>query len=182
LIGRDQRDPALGNIQVIKLEDSSWLSRKIKPRLLINVGKLQAMPAQELLDDFFSGLERTVPTALICFVPVLALALTLLYLRRPFYYVDHLIFALHFQSFLFLTFVLARFANSAGLERLYPGLLTYAAMILLIMPTYLVLALKRVYAQGWIRTVLKAGLLGLLYVFLIQPLIIVTAFLILRAM
>jgi len=40
--------------------------------------------------------------AIILFVPVLALALKLLYVRRQVLYVDHLIFGVHSQGALFL--------------------------------------------------------------------------------
>ena len=44
-----------------------------EPFLRDNVDKMQTMEAQVLLDRFFGGLERTIPTALIFFVPILAL-------------------------------------------------------------------------------------------------------------
>ena len=78
-----------------------------------------------------------------------AAALKLLYIRRPFFYVDHLVFALHFQSFLFMTLVLVRLVNIAadpvGLERFVPGLAMSILIVLVVAPIYLLLALRRVY-------------------------------------
>ena len=182
VIGREEPDPDLGNIQLLSLDETSPLSRWIEPHLSPKLEKLQAMPAQELVDGLVAGLERTVPTTLIFFVPLLALALKLLYIRRPFFYIDHLVFALHFQSFMFLIFVLARVANLVLLGKLYPGVLTYAGAFLLILPAYMIAALRRVYGQSWTMTILKGGLLGILYLLLIQPILLVTFFLVIRAM
>lgn len=43
--------------------------------------RLRALPPQEILDLFFSAMRRILPAALIFFVPFLALAIKLLYLR-----------------------------------------------------------------------------------------------------
>ncbi len=181
MIGRDSPEPGLGNLKLITLDDSAF-GRYVRSHMGPKLKQLQAMPAQKLLDEFFGGLEQSVPTALIGFVPLLALGLKLLYIRRPFFCVDHLVFALHFQSFLFLVFVLARLANMAGLASLYPGVLTYLAAGALIVPLYLLLSLKRVYGQAWPWTLAKCGLLGVLYLTLIQPVLVVTMFLVIRTM
>lgn len=182
VIGRDEPDPELGNIQLLSLDRTSSVSRWVEPYLSPKLEKLQAMSAQDLLDRLFSGLERTVPTTLIFFVPLLALALKLLYIRRPFFYVDHLVFALHFQSFMFLVFVLARLANLVLLGKLYPGIFTYVGGFYLILPVYIIVAMRRVYGQSWTVTIAKSGLLGVLYMLLIQPVLLVTFFLVIRAM
>jgi hypothetical protein len=182
VIGRDEPDPKLGDIQLLSLDKTSPVNRWVGPYLAPKLGKLQAMSAQELLDGFVSGLERTVPTTLIVFVALLALALKLLYIRRSFFYVDHLVFALHFQSFMFMVLVLARLANMVALGRLYPGVLSYIGAFFLILPVYMVVALRRVYGQSWALTLAKGALLGILYLLLIQPVLLVTFFLVIRAM
>jgi hypothetical protein len=182
LIGRDEPDPDLGNIQLLSLDDTSSVSRWVEPYLSPKLEQLQAMSAQDLLDGVVSGLERTVPTTLIFFVPLLALALKLLYIRRSFFYVDHLVFALHFQSFMFLVLVLARLANLILLGRLYPGFFTYVGVFYLILPVYIIVAMRRVYGQSWVVTMAKSALLGILYMLLIQPVLLVTFFLVIRAM
>jgi len=182
VIGREEPDPELGDIQLLSLDQSSPVYRWAEPHLSPKLEKLQAMPAQNLLDGFFAGLERTVRTTLIFFVLLLAIALKLLYIRRPFFYVDHLVFALHFQSFMFLTLVLARAANVLALGKLYPSVFTYLGVFVLLLPAYMIAALRRVYGQSWAKTIAKGGLLGILYLLLIQPVLLVTFFLVIRAM
>ena len=46
----------------------------------------------------------------------------------------------------------------------------------------MVAAMRRVYGQSWTMTILKSGLLGILYLLLIQPVLLVTFFLVIRAM
>jgi hypothetical protein len=193
VIGRDEPDPDLGNFRLtfrggyrteegVGFADAGWLGDLVSADIEAKREQLRAMPAQELLDSFFSGLERTVPTTLIFFVPILAMALKLLYLKQPFFYVDHVVFALHFQSLIFLALVLARLVNIVGLGGLRSGILTYLVVILLVTPLYLLLALNRVYRQTLPWTVVKTVALGLLYLLLIQPVLAVTIALVIRAM
>lgn len=182
LIGRDAPSAGLPNIQLSGRTDRSQLGKTLAPLFQPQFEKLQAMPAQKLLDGFFAGLERTVPTTLIFFVPILALAIKLLYIRQPFFYVDHLVFALHFQSFLFVLLVLAHFANVSGLARVSPGPVTYLVAFFILTPIYLLLALRRVYGQGWWLASMKTAVLGMLYLVLIQPVMLMTGLLIVRSM
>ena len=180
LIGRQAVDPGLSNLE-LGLNASGWLGRQVEPLLSSKWEELQGMPPQELLDRLFVRLEQTVPTALICFVPILATALKLLFMRLPFFYVDHLVFALHLQSALFLTLVAAQVANGLGLASLYPGLLTHLAVLFLIGPIYMLIALRRVYRQSWVRTAIKGGALALLYLLLLKAVIGATFLLVIRA-
>jgi hypothetical protein len=171
LVGRDQPDPELGYLD-LGIASSSFVEEK--------AAQLREMDAQAFLDFFFGGLERTVPTALICFVPLLALALKLLHFRQRFFYVDHLIFAIHLQSFLFLSLVLARYLNMAGVDRLWAGPITYIAVFFLLPPPYMFFALRRVYRQSWLRTGLKWAAVGVLYLILFQVVLGVTIGFVLR--
>jgi len=50
------------------------------------------------------------------------------------------------------------------------------------MTVYLAMALKRVYTQGWIRTILKTGILTFLHLLLVQPIVIATIILAVRTL
>ncbi len=173
LIERTEPDPGLGNFN-LGLSSDGWLERRIAPGAQQKIEALQQMPAQELLDRFFDGLERTVPTALIGFVPILAVALQLIFWRRRRFYVEHLVFAFHFQSFLFVALLLASLANALSLDRWIPGVLVYLSVFLILAPVYLVVAARRIYGESWLWTTVKCGLLSFLLLFLVQPLFLVT--------
>ena len=145
------------------LQPNSFINRWIADLQAEEVEALARLPPQQVLDGLFAGLRRVLPTALVLFVPFLALGLKVLYLRRKILYVDHLIFALHFQSVLFLalaaTWVLCRLFGLSVIS----SILAYVLAGLLIMLVYMPLALRRIYRQRWRWTVLKAVLLILIY-------------------
>ncbi len=141
----------------------SVVGRQLIPGLADKFDRLREMPSQELLDYLFGALRRYLPAALILFVPFLAAGLKLLYLRTGTLYVDHLFFALHFQSALFLA--LAGCWLITWILRLGLGasLAAYVATGLLMMTVYLGMALSRVYRQSWRWTIAKTLLLTYIY-------------------
>lgn len=109
------------------------------------------------------------PTSLFLLMPVFALLLKLVYVRRDRGVLEHLVVALYSHVYLLLT-VLALFVASllqdvsprwleVLLSLLVAGLLAYV-------PVYLLLMQKRVYGQSWGKTLLKYLLIGGTYAFL----------------
>ena len=132
------------------------------------------MDAADALTTFARDSVAKVPTVLFLILPVFALLLKLLYVRRGWYYSEHLVFGLHTHAFAFMVFtavaLLAAFGGGAGWSvEETPGGGTSAAfgwlsnLLLLSLPVYFVVALKRVYGQGWVKTVLKSVVLGSVY-------------------
>lgn len=136
------------------------------------IERLKALPRDEIVEMIFSGLRRMLPTTLVLFVPFLALGLKLLYIRGRAdhtLYLEHLVFALHFQTALFLAVSLAWLARQiAGLAFLASAAV-YAAALLAILFVYLPMALRRFYGQsrGW--TALKTLAVLLVYSWLLGP-------------
>jgi hypothetical protein len=100
-------------------------------------------------------------------MPVLAVVMKLLYIRRKHFYIEHLVFLLHYHSavfvFLIIYFVLLQWL---------PGWLAAtlpAACIL-----FLAAAMKVYYRQGWIKTIMKWLALLLSYTFLLVFFILMT--------
>lgn len=156
--------PAIqGRPNLTLFQPNSAINQWIAKRQALNIEDLRRLPPQEVLDGLFAGLRRVLPTALVLFVPFLALGLKVLYLRKKILYVDHLIFALHFQSVFFLglavTWLLCR---PLGLS-INLSVLMYALATLLILFVYMPLALHRVYRQPRKWTLLKSILLILIY-------------------
>lgn len=102
-------------------------------------------------------------------MPLLALALKLLYIRRGHYLVEHLVFALHTHSF---TFILTTLALLAGLWT-DPGDVALASTG--ITTLYVLLAMKRYYRQGWIKTLIKYSLASFMYFFLFSIAMLLTS-------
>jgi len=98
------------------------------------------------------------PTASLLIVPIASLLFSFLYIRRSRYYVEHLVFTLHFNSFCLLAITAAN---------VIPGGLIEAVAAIWI-PVYLFLALKRNYGQGWFKTLFKFGIFSFAYIILIS--------------
>ncbi|MGH9241419.1 MAG: DUF3667 domain-containing protein [Vicinamibacterales bacterium] len=111
-------------------------------------------------DAFALAAYRNIPRGFFLFLPIFALMLKLLYWRQG-YYVEHLVFALYYQAFLFLTFALNFLAGWL------PGLLSGPLRVALLLWSlaYVPIALRRVYGGSRIMTAFKTAGLIVLYVF-----------------
>jgi len=89
-------------------------------------------------------------------VPLMALVLFGLYWRRPYYYIEHLIFTMHVHVVAFLAVSLGLILD-AWLDQSLTGWFFLASLV------YTLLALKRYYGQGWWRTGLKFTLYHFAY-------------------
>lgn len=111
---------------------------------------------------FMVGFARNLPVMMLVLLPFFALILKLLYIRRPWYYVEHLIHSLHLHSFAYLIYgigiVLIHFKlGGAG----WVGTISF-----LIVSVYTFMSVLRVYKQGWFRSLIKFNVLGFTYFFL----------------
>ncbi len=121
-----------------------------------------------LAEAFFS----VAPQTLFVLLPLFALLLKILYVFKRRLYMEHLIVALHSHAFIALWLILILGAYALG-ETLAAGaprtFLNFAIAALWIwMPVHLLLMQKRVYAQGWIMTLLKFFVLGIAYLILLS--------------
>jgi hypothetical protein len=85
-------------------------------------------------------------------LPVYALIFSVLYRRRKGLYVDHLVFVLHIQSFAYILIsatILTPFIfpESIGLVR---------RLTIVIIAIYMIFSLRRLYHQGWAKTIIKS--------------------------
>src|SRR4029079_8748783 len=69
---------------------------------------------------FIRTLFSNLPYMMLCCIPLFALVLKLLYVRRRIFYIDHLIYALHIHSFFYAAVMLIVLAT-IGLIRFAPG-------------------------------------------------------------
>jgi len=148
------------------MKDNTLLDHWIVGLARERIDRLRDLPRQELVDIFFAGLRSMLPLTLILFVPFLALGLKLLYVRgraEHTLYLDHLVFALHFQSALFFALVVGWLLNRMiGLE-LVVSALAYALLALAMLVIYLPIALRRFYQQSRRWTAVKTFVLLFVY-------------------
>lgn len=139
-----------------------WLLRLAGDR----IDRLQIMPPEQAVKMLFAGLRRSLPPMLILFVPLLALGLKLLYIRRRatyHLYIEHLVFSVHFQAALFfalsLAWLVSRLAGFELLGCLIAGVVAITGLLFV----YLPVAIRRFYAQSRLLTALKTFAVLYLY-------------------
>lgn len=108
-------------------------------------------------DVFMSYLLGKLPFIIFFFLPLFAVFIWLLYARRPYTYMEHLVFTFHNQTVLFVLFGIGRlfdyFADSSwGMVLAGVGFLFY-----------LYKAMRHFYRQGSVKTFLKFLILNVLF-------------------
>jgi hypothetical protein len=133
-----------------------------------------------ILTDIYSTLQKLetdpaalngplmtwIPRILFLLLPLFALVLAVFYWRKrqQFYFVDHLVFSLSVHTFAFAVLIAAAVAAQfiAGVW--------VAGLTIGVLALYLLLSLKRFYAQSWSRTALKfVGIAFIYNVFFLAP-------------
>jgi hypothetical protein len=114
------------------------------------------------------------PGTMFVLLPVVALLFKFWYLFARRYYIEHLIFAMHNHSFMFVSLILILLLNIAGGWFADSGLTlgksigTWLIVALSVwMPVYMLISLRHVYRQNWFLTLVKFSLIGLSYVTLL---------------
>jgi uncharacterized protein DUF3667 len=111
--------------------------------------------------EFARSTIGQLPLVMFLLLPIFSLLLKIVYIRGDWYYSEHLIFALHSHAFSFLIFSVV--AAVTGLS----GGATWAEYtsntLILGLPVYYILAQRRTYGQGWIKTLVKSILLLSVY-------------------
>jgi hypothetical protein len=139
-----------------------WLSRRVTPeRLQVMCERIRADDGRALVDKLLDN----VPAALFILLPLMALVLRVLYPLSKRYYVEHLLFVVHYHAFFFLILTLqilfARFAALVGIPENATDIALFGASLYI--PVYLFRAMQRVYGQGVFITTLKFIFLVLSY-------------------
>ncbi len=113
---------------------------------------------------FIRTLFSNLPYMMLCCIPLFALVLKLLYVRRRIFYIDHLIYALHIHSF-FYAAVMLIVLLTIGLTRFAPGAVAgwLIALLWIAFVTQIFLSIRYVYRQGWFLSVFKFIFGGFMY-------------------
>lgn len=157
----------------LKAEDKSP-DNQLKDRINKKVEKIASTNGKEvpkILTDAFLGQISKVVFVLL---PIFALFLKLLYLRSKRYYAEHLIFALHYFSFVFLLLIAAALSGKADmyhsfaflllLKNIFSGKWELFSWTPLVFGIYLYWSMKTVYGGSWLKTGVK--FLILVFVFM----------------
>ncbi len=168
---QEELDDTLKNIRIIGLDFEEWDSlmqdwradqeamvdnfivRAGKGYTIAQFEKLKGMSNQELERSFLNAFQKNLPTMMFFLLPVFAFILKILYPFSKRFYIEHLIFSLHFHSFVFLVLTILLLIDKS----MFYGALPLVTLI------YLFQAMRTAYFQSFLRTLGKLFLLMLLY-------------------
>ncbi len=139
-----------------------WLASRMTPE------RLQLVCERVMADDgraLFEKLHDNVPVALFILLPLMALVLKIMYPLSKRFYVEHLLFVIHYHAFFFLILTLqilfSRIAALISISEHAIDVVLIGATIYI--PVYLFRSMQRVYGQGVLITALKFIFLALSY-------------------
>ena len=126
---------------------------------------------------FISTLFSNLPYMMLCCIPLFALVLKVLYVRRRIFYIDHLIYALHIHTFAYVGIMLIVLAT-IGLIRAAPGPIAgwIIAILWIAFVVQIFLSIRRVYRQGWFISTFKFFFGGFVYLIVLVFALAVTFF------
>lgn len=147
------------------------MKEKMKPTMMINEGALKNLNQEQRdakikelkvgnerrmekiksgIDDFFGVIKY----ATFFLLPVYALIFKVLYRRRRTSYVDHLVYTMHLQSFIYFICGIILL-----LPFIFPSILDILLSVILVpIFIYIVVSLRYLYRQAWWKTILKSAL------------------------
>jgi hypothetical protein len=127
---------------------------------------------------FISTLFSNLPYMMLCCIPLFALVLKILYVRRHIFYIDHLIYALHIHTFAYTGIMLIVLAT-IGLNRVIPGPIAgwTIALFWIAFLVQIFLSIRRVYRQGRFISIFKFLFGGFVYLMVLVLALAATFFL-----
>ena len=160
----DGDDGAEAECQVddFSISGPEWLKRRLTPERLVHICE---QVKKDKGRQFLQNLYDNMPIALIVLLPIMAFVLKALYPLSRRYYVEHLLFFVHFHAFMFLILtlqILIGRLNSALPTPEAIGILLIVAASFYV-PVYLFVAMRRVYGQGRLLTTAKYVALTVAY-------------------
>ncbi|MEL6917812.1 MAG: DUF3667 domain-containing protein [Bacteroidota bacterium] len=106
--------------------------------------------------SFASELISKLPFVIFFFLPVFAVFIWLVYIRKKYTYTDHLIFSFHNQSLLFILLII-----SFLIDIVFP--VDTGGIFLLIFSIYLYKSMRKFYEQGRFKTIVKYMFLNIIF-------------------
>jgi len=124
---------------------------------------------------FIATLFSNLPYMMLCCIPLFALVLKVLYIRRRIFYIDHLIYALHIHTFAYTGIMLIVLAT-IGLNRAVPGLIAgwIIALLWIAFVVQIFLSIRFVYRQGWFISIFKFLFGGFVYLMVLLAALVAT--------
>lgn len=150
-----------------------WLTSSANEKLEQATNTIEKKVQNSSLEQLFGQAIEKLPQLMFVLLPIFAALLKVLYLFSKRLYLEHLTVALHSHSFIFLTVLMIELLSL--LQDMLPpsnsfmvdGLQFIITLGIIWIPVYLYVMQKRVYQQGHFVTLIKYGLIGIIYMLLL---------------
>lgn len=154
LLGHEEPIEGASNFQIMHFGEESEVNTWFEETYSEQIKILKNKDAQLSVEKIFNSLEEVMPSMLIFFLPLFALVMKLLYIFKRVLYFDHLIFSLHFQ-----TWLMGAVLIIYGLAQYHGAWSTLSALV----PIYLAKAQKVTYQQTYWLVVPKTLIILIVY-------------------
>ncbi len=146
----------------------SWVETRAKEKIGEHGTKAQL---------FLVPVINNLPYMMLCCIPLFAIVLKILYMRRRVFYIDHLVYALHIHSFVYLCIMLIVLIT-LGLNRVIHGALAgwIVGALWFAFAVQIFSSIRRVYRQGWFFTIFKFFAGGFVYLLVLSVALAATFF------
>jgi hypothetical protein len=131
-----------------------WLEKQVKEKIGEDGARAKL---------FMETLRSNIPAMMLCCIPLFAFILKILYIRKGRFYVEHLVYALHIHTFLYVAVIITSLAVM-GADRTVPALAGWIkGLMACAIVVQIFLSIRRVYQQGWFMTMVKFLFGGFVY-------------------
>ncbi len=144
-------------IKYSPLAGDGYFTKKTKSLLVSSLSRFKAEP-DAFISNFLTNFMHNLPKTLLICLPFFALLLYLLYFNNRKYFVEHIIFSIHFHIFLLLLFLLTMLLLKIDFLEI-PVILIFPLVVLI----YLYKSLRNVYKGSKLTTIMKEMVLVMLY-------------------
>ncbi|HET8753000.1 MAG TPA: DUF3667 domain-containing protein [Salinimicrobium sp.] len=143
-------EAALDSLGYTKNTYNKWLYKKV-----VDMDFFASNPG-----IFVGYIVSKLPFIIFFFLPIFALFIWLLYIRKPYTYMEHLIFTFHNQTMFFVLFSISMLLNSIFNFDYFDVIASIWFLI------YLYKAMRHFYQQNRVKTFVKFFILNLIFIFL----------------
>src|SRR3989440_4227978 len=131
-----------------------WLEKQVKDKIGEDGARAKL---------FMETLRSNIPAMMLCCIPIFAFILKILYIRAGRYYVEHLVYALHIHTFLYVAVIITSLAVM-GANLTVPALAGWIrGLMACAIVVQIFLSIRRVFKQGWFLTFVEFLFGGLVY-------------------
>jgi hypothetical protein len=138
------------------IERDGWFKKIVMTRA-IEMNNRYKDDIRKFGQDFTNAFLENFSKVLFYLLPIFALLLKLLYIRKDYFYSEHLVFSIYYYNFFYLA------GSLQLLVQQIPQVSWLSTIITFWIVLYLLFAMKRMYNQGWGKTILKYLIFGFLF-------------------